>query len=395
MNGFADAAAALIPELVAVRRELHAVAEVGLHLPETQAVLLRELDGLGLEVSVGAGLSSVTAVLRGARPGPAVLLRADMDALPVTEATGLPFASPRATMHACGHDLHMAGLLGAARLLAARREELAGAVVLMFQPGEEGYAGARLMIEEGVLDAAGEPPVAAFALHVDTMTDAGAFVTRPGSMMASVSAATLTLRGTGGHAAMPHQGVDPVPVAAELVLAVQTFGARRLPATDPAVLSVTGIRSDSAAGNVLSETVTLVLNVRAFSDGTRARVRDELPALLTGIATAHGCTIEIDWVDSYPVTVNDPDETVVVLDALRAAHGRERVRVLEAPSPASEDFAYVLERVPGVLVFLGVAPAEGRAPLHSDRAMFDDGQLGLHAATLAGLAWDRVHRHGR
>lgn len=395
MNRFAEAATALVPELVAVRRELHVVAEVGLHLPETQAVLLRELAGRGLEISTGTGLSSVTAVLRGALPGPVVLLRADMDALPVAEATGLPFASPRATMHACGHDLHMAGLLGAVRLLAARREELAGTVICMFQPGEEGFAGARLMIEEGVLDAAGSPPVAAYALHVDTMTDAGTFVTRPGPMMASVSAATLTVRGTGGHAAMPHQGIDPVPVAAELVLAVQTFGARRLPATDPAVLSVTGLRSDSAAGNVLSETVTLVLNVRTFSDATRTRVREELPALLSGIAAAHGCTLETEWVDSYPVTVNDPVETAVVLEALRTDHGPERVRVLDAPSPASEDFAYVLERVPGVLVFVGVAPAQGRAPLHSDRAVFDDTQLGLHAATLAGLAWDRVHGSGR
>lgn len=395
MIPFAEAADALLPDLVAVRRELHALAEVGLDLPETQAVLRRELAGRGVEVTTGAGLSSVTAVLRGALPGPTVLLRADMDALPVVEATGLAFASTRGTMHACGHDLHMAGLLGAVRLLAERRDRLAGSVIFMFQPGEEGYAGARTMIDEGVLEAAGAPPVAAYALHVDTMTDAGVFVTRPGPMMASVSAATVTVRGTGGHAAMPHQGIDPVPVAAELILAVQSYGARRLPATDPAVLSVTGVRSDSAAGNVLSETVTLVLNVRAFSEVTRTRVREELPALMEGIARAHGCSVEIDWVDSYPVTVNDPDETAAVVETLRAAHGRDRVRVLEAPSPASEDFAYVLERVPGALVFLGVAPAGERAPLHSDRAVFDDAQLALQAATLAGLAWERLHRAGR
>ncbi|WP_285137352.1 M20 family metallopeptidase [Microbacterium sp. lyk4-40-TSB-66] len=389
-----DEVEVLTADLVAVRRELHALAEVGLDLPETQALLLRELAGLGLEITTGTALSSVTAVLRGALPGPSVLLRADMDALPVVEATGLPFASSRGTMHACGHDLHMAGLLGAARILAGRRDELAGCVVFMFQPGEEGYAGARSMIDEGVLDAAGAPPVAAFALHVDTMTDGGTFVTRPGPMMAGVSAATLTVRGTGGHAAMPHQGIDPVPVAAELVLAVQSYAARRLPVTDPAVLSVTGLRSDSAAGNVLSETVTLVLNMRTFSDATRSRVRDDLPALLTGIARAHGCDLETQWVDSYPVTVNDPDETAAVLDMLRAAHGVERVRVLDAPSPASEDFAYVLERVPGTLVFLGVAPAGQRAPLHSDRAVFDDSHLGLHAATLAELAWERLHRTG-
>lgn len=391
MIAFADAAALMLPALVAVRRELHGIAEVGLHLPDTQAVLLRELEGLGLEVTVGAALSSVVAVLHGGRPGPTVLLRADMDALPLIEATGLPFASTRGTMHACGHDLHMAGLLGAARLLTARRDELPGSVIFMFQPGEEGFAGARLMLEEGVMDAAGAAPVAAFALHVDTMTDAGTFVTRPGPMMASVSAATVTVRGTGGHAAMPHQGVDPVPTAAELVLAVQTFAARRLSATDPAVISVTGLRSDSAAGNVLSETVELVLNVRTFSATTRGRVRDELPGLLRGIATAHGCSLDVDWVDSYPVTVNDPSETARALALLRAAHGDERVSVLSAPSPASEDFAYVLERVPGVLVFLGVAPVGERTPLHADRAIFDDAQLGLQSATLADLAWSRLH----
>ena len=394
MSAFASEAAGLTAELIVIRRELHRLAEVGLHLPETQAVLVRELEALGLEVSLGAALSSVTAVLRGGRPGPVVLLRADMDALPIVEATGLEFAATRGAMHACGHDLHMAGLLGAARLLAARREQLAGSVILMFQPGEEGFAGARLMLQEGVLDAARETPVAAYAVHVDPMTAAGTFVTRPGPMMASVSAATLTVRGTGGHAALPHQGIDPVPVAAELVLAVQTFGARRLPATDPAVISVTGLHSDSSAGNVLSETVALVLNVRTFSAATRGRVREELPQMLDGIARAHGCTLEVDWVDSYPVTMNDPTETERVLAVLRALQGEENVTVLGAPSPASEDFAYVLERVPGVLLFLGVAPQSGGAPLHSDRAVFDDAQLGLQAATLAELAWDRLRAAG-
>jgi len=389
-TAFAADAAELRASLVAVRRELHARAEVGLHLPETQRIVLRELAGLPVEVTLGDALSSVTAVLHGAHEGPTVLLRADMDALPIIESTGLGFASTTGAMHACGHDLHMAGLLGAARLLADRREDLPGRVVFMFQPGEEGYAGGRLMIDEGVLAAAGQRPVAAYALHVDCVTDPGVFVTRAGSMMASVSALYLTLRGTGGHAAFPHHGVDPVPVAAELVLAIQSFAARRVPATDPAVISVTKLHTDAQAGNVLPASVALEVNIRTLSRETLALVREQLPAMLAAIAAAHGCALEARFVESYPVTYNDPTETGFVLDVLDDLHGADRVQRLEAASMASEDFAYVLDEVPGTLVFLGVGADGGRAGMHSDGAVFDDGLLDMHAAALAELAWRRL-----
>jgi hippurate hydrolase len=386
------AASAMLPELVALRRTLHAAPEVGLALPGTQATIAEALDGLGLEISLGRTLSSVIAVLRGGKPGPVVLLRSDMDGLPVVEATGLPFASRNGAMHACGHDLHMAGLVGAARLLAERRAELAGTVVLMFQPGEEGYAGGRLMIEEGVLDAAGDRPVAAFAIHVDCETTGGSAVTRQGPMMASVSVLHLRIVGTGGHAAHPHHAVDPVPVAAEVVLAVQAFVTRRIPVTDPAVVSITRISSDSAAGNVLATSVALEANIRTLSRETLAIVRTELPRLVAALGEAHGCTVEAEWVDSYPVTVNDPTETAWVLDLLDERYGDAVVR-LPAPSMASEDFAYVLEEVPGTLVFLGVEPTDldhAAAPMHSERAVFDDSRLGEHAALLAQLALRRL-----
>ncbi len=392
MTGFTTEAAALREQLIEVRRELHAVPEVGLHLPATQRIVLRELADGGLEIRTGTALSSVTAVLRGGLPGPTVLLRADMDALPVTEATGLPFAARGGTMHACGHDLHMAGLLGAVRLLAARRDLLPGQVVFMFQPGEEGYAGGRLMIDEGVLDAGGERPVAAYAMHVDCTTPAGLLVTREGAIMASASALRLTLRGTGGHAAFPHLAVDPVPVAAQLVLAVQSFAARRVPATDPAVLSVTRLRTDSDAGNVLATTAEIEINIRTLSRATLDTVRTDLPALLRGIAQAHGCEIDTEFIDSYPVTHNDPEETREVLAVLDARHGAEHVQRMPAPSLASEDFAYVLEQVPGTLVFLGVRPDGGSGPMHSETAVFDDGLLDVQAATLAELAWERLTR---
>ncbi|GAA0239718.1 M20 family metallopeptidase [Cryptosporangium japonicum] len=372
-------------DLVALRRALHASPEVGLDLPRTQATILDALDGLGLEIARGRGLSSVTAVLRGG-PGPVVLLRSDMDALPIVETTGLPYASENGAMHACGHDLHMAGLVGAARLLAGRRDSLPGTVVFMFQPGEEGHGGGRLMIDEGVLSAAGERPVAAYAVHVDCVTPGGQLVTRPGPIMSSASALRVRVAGTGGHAAYPHHAVDPVPVAAEIILAVQSFAARRVPVSDPAVLSVTRLTSDSAASNVLAGAVDLEVNIRTLSRGTLALVRSGLPTLLEGIGAAHGCTVSTEFVDSYPVTVNDPVETSRVMSLLS-----DRVVHLPFPGMASEDFAYVLDEVPGSLLFLGVQPPDGpTGGMHSDRATFDDSHLDAHAALLAELALARL-----
>jgi amidohydrolase len=396
---FAGTGSALLDELVALRRRLHADPELGLDLPRTQRALLDELAGLDLEISTGTGLTSITAVLRGGLPGPTVLLRADMDALPVEEATGLPFASTNGAMHACGHDLHMAGLIGAARLLAARRDELEGSVVLMFQPGEEGFAGGRLMIEEGVLDASGERPIAAFAVHVDCSTDPGLFVSRPGPIMASASGLRIRVTGTGGHAAFPHLAVDPIPASAAIVLALQTFVSRRVPATDPAIVSVVSIVSDSTAPNVLATNVDLMVNIRTLSRETFQLVRSSIAELVSGIATAHGCAIDTEFIDSYPVTHNDPAVTTAVLDRLEQQHGEHRVRRLPAPSMASEDFAYVLDEVPGTLLFLGTRPpgmgAEGAPSMHSGVAVFDDSYLALHAETLADLAWAHLRLAGR
>jgi len=395
---FRDDAVALHSDLVALRRTLHARPEVGLDLPATREVLEGALDGLELELSRGTALTSVIAVLQGGLPGPTVLLRADMDGLPVSEQTGLPFASTHGTMHACGHDLHMTGLVGAARLLAARRDELPGAVVFMFQPGEEGQAGGRIMLEEGVLDAGPSRPVAAYALHVDSVFPSGSFTTRAGSIMASASGLTIRVTGSGGHAAIPHLAIDPIPVAAELVLALQTFVARRIPASDPAVVSVTRLASDSSAPNVLATRVELGVNIRTLSRATFDLVHDKLGELIEGIVAAHGATVELEWVDSYPVTVNDPAETAAVLAVLDELHGADRVIRMPAPAMASEDFAYVLEQVPGTLVFLGArlpGLADSEAPaMHSETAAFDEDVLPLQAATLAELAWRRLHREG-
>ena len=205
----ATAAQDLLPELVAIRRELHQIPEVGLDLPQTQAVVLRELEGLPLEISVGTDTTSVTAVLRGAHPGPVVLLRGDMYGLPVTEVNDLPYRSTNGNMHACRHELHTTGLIGAARLLSERRDQLHGSVIFMFQPGEEGYNGASVMLREGILDAAGEKPIAAYALHVGP-GPLGQVETKPGTILAGSSELEITVRGSGGHGSQPHTALDPV-----------------------------------------------------------------------------------------------------------------------------------------------------------------------------------------
>ncbi|WP_238385165.1 M20 metallopeptidase family protein [Nesterenkonia muleiensis] len=393
-NPFPQRADHMLDELQQLRRRFHAIAEVGLDLPQTQRSVLQALEGLPLEITLGKRLSSVTAVLRGGRPGTTVLLRGDMDALPVAEATGLEYASPHGAMHACGHDLHMAGLIGAARLLCSVRDELPGTVVFMFQPGEEGHGGGELMIAEGVLEVTEEHPAAAYAVHVDSTTPFGHFITRPGPLMAGVNALDIRIIGTGGHAAAPHLAVDPVPVAAEVILAVQSFAARRLNPADAGVISIGKLSSDSAAGNVLAREVAMSTNMRHFSDEVGTLFTDELPRMIRALAEAHRCRAEITLIPSYPATVNDAAETEFLMDRLSALHGTQRVRRMPEPAMAAEDFSYVLQKVPGAMVFLGAKPPDlaedDVAPMHSERVLFDDRVLAVQAASLANLAWSRL-----
>lgn len=386
-------AAALHPGLVALRRDLHRHPEVGLHLPATQARVLAELDGLGLETTLGDGLSSVVAVLRGARPGPAVLLRADMDALAVEEESGEPYASEvTGAMHACGHDLHTAALVGAARLLAARRNELAGAVVLMFQPGEEHHAGARTMVEQGVLDAAGDRVVAAYALHVlGAVLPAGLVATRAGSILAAADTVRVTVNGRGGHGSMPFLAADPVPVACEIVLALQTVVTRTFNPFDPVVVTVSQI-SAGTAENVIPATAHLTATVRSFSEDAHTQVRARFLRVCEGVAAAHGLTVDVDYAVGYPVTVNTPDEAAQVARVATELLGAQRYFTAPQPITGSEDFSFVLEQVPGAFLGLGASPVDGD-PLaynHSPLARFDDTVLGDGAALLAALALDRL-----
>ena len=399
MSDLLTEATALLPQLQGLRRQLHADPEIGLDLPRTQARVLAALDGLNLEVSTGVGTTSVVAVLRGTHPdrsanAPAVLLRGDMDALPIEESTDEPFKSTNSNMHACGHDLHTAGLVGAATLLHARRHELAGDVVFMFQPGEEGYNGASVMINEGVLDAAGPRVVAAFGAHV-YMGERGVISTKPGTLQAGSNVLNITLHGRGGHGSQPQSAVDPVPALAELVTALQNMVSRRINTFDPIALSVTQLKAGEAA-NVIPASASLGATVRTLSQESLDIVRTQAKQLARGIGEAHGCTAEVDFQVQYPVTVNDEAETEWALDQLRGFLGADRVEVAPHPIMPSEDFSFVLQEVPGTYMMLGAkrtdVPEEKQGDNHSPFVVFDDTVLGDQAALLAHLALERLRK---
>jgi amidohydrolase len=392
-------AAAIGGELAELRRAIHAEPEIGLDLPLTQQKVLAALEGLPLEIAVGNALTSVTAVLRGngGASGPVVLLRGDMDALPLAEKTGLDYASRfDGAMHACGHDLHTAMLAGAARLLSARQSELPGSVVFMFQPGEEGYAGARHMIGEGVLDAAGQRPCAAYALHVSSaQLPAGLFSTRPGPMLAAADMLEVTVHGHGGHASQPHHAADPIPAACEMVTALQVLVTRRFDIFDPVVITVGSFHAGTT-DNVIPDEARFLATVRSFSPDARTRVQQAAVRLIRDIAAAHGLSASTEFADGYPVTVNDEAEARFAAQVVADVHGDGRCVSQPNPLTGSEDFSFVLDEVPGAFVMLGACPPgadPATAPFnHSSDAVFDDSVLADGAALYAELALRRLAR---
>ncbi|TFV89372.1 amidohydrolase [Blastococcus sp. CT_GayMR20] len=374
-----------------LRRRLHRHPEVGLHLPRTQELVLEALADLPVDVTTGKSTTSVVGVLRGARPGPTYLLRADMDALQVHEDTGLPFASEvPGAMHACGHDTHVAMLLGAARLLAERRDDLTGQVVFMLQPGEEGLHGARYMLEEGLLEVVPEAPVSgAFAMHTISNMVSGSVNVRPGPMMAAADQWRMTVRGRGGHASMPHSAADPVPVAAEIVLALQSMVTRRVDVFDPAVVTVAHIEAGSR-DNVIPDSVFLEGTIRTLSPERRRDVVDAVQRVATHVAAAHEMTLEWEHIAGYPVTVNDAGVAAQVLETAAELLGERATALMPAPVMGAEDFSYVLQRVPGAMAFLGACPPglePGSAPAnHSNLVVFDEEPLPAGVALYAQMA---------
>lgn len=389
---FRTEALSLTTELRDLRRELHRNPELGLELPFTQQKVLDALEGLPLEITTGTSLSSVVAVLRGGKPGPTVLLRGDMDALPVTEATGLDFASINGNMHACGHDLHVTGLVGAAKLLSAHQADLAGTVAFIFQPGEEGQGGAKIMLEEGMFESIGTTPDAAYAIHVAPGVP-GTFVSRPGTVMAGANTLHVTMHGKGGHSSRPEDSTDPIRPLMEFGQALYSMITGSFSVFDPIVAEVTQLEAGNAV-NIIPATAKLGASVRTLSTETTKRFPEAATRLAESIAAAHGCSAEVVWNEQYPVTINDGQETEFVAATLAETFGAERY--VQAPDPVmgSEDFSFVLNEVPGAFLFLFVSP-DGVDPAtaatnHSPEVLFDDAHLPDQAAALATLAWQRT-----
>jgi hippurate hydrolase len=374
------------PATIALRRAIHADPELGLECHRTSAKLKAALAGLPLTIRDSKATSGFIARLDGPKPGRTVLLRGDMDALPIHEETGLDFASQApGHMHACGHDTHSAMLAGAARILCARRDEIAGTILFMFQPGEEGMAGARHMIEEGLLD---DPtPEAAFAMHVFPNVPGGIVACRDGALLAATDLLTATVHGKGGHAAMPHNARDPIPVACEIVLALQSYIARRTTFTDPAILSITQINAGSAH-NIIPDEVDIVGTLRTLSEKTRIDARAAFERIANKISEAHGLTAEPHAEPGYPATVNDPRAVALVRACAIDLFGEGAYHTIPAPIMGGEDFAFVLEKIPGAMAILGVAPPDGdpiaRPPIHNSKMLVDESVLArgvaLHCA---------------
>lgn len=370
------AAEAMQPELVELRHRLHQKPEIGLDLPQTQAMVLAALDGLGLEITLGKALSSVTAVLRGAKRGKAVLLRGDMDALPVTEETGVDFSSTiDGAMHACGHDLHTAMLVGAAKLLTAHRDQLEGDVVFMFQPGEEGQDGAGHMIAEGVLDAAGVRVSSAYGIHVmSSLVPCGIFTTKPGPMMAAADELHVTVRGVGGHGSAPHLSRDPIVVAAQMVGDLQTLITRRFDIFDPLVLNVGSFHAGTKA-NIIPSEAKFEATIRTFSIASREQILRESVQLCEKVAAAYGLTADALVVEGYPPTINNEHHANFVAETVSEVFGADQYLPMPFPIAGAEDFSRVLAQVPGSYMFLGASMSADytTAPTnHSALAAFDD-----------------------
>ncbi len=373
-----DQVTAVLPDVVALRRRIHRHPELGLILPQTQAAVVDALHELPLAVRTGTAITSVVADLEGgAGGGPTILLRADMDALPMPEDTELDYASEvGGTMHACGHDAHTAMLVGAARVLSQRREQFAGAVRFMFQPGEEGFYGARHMIDEGVLE---DPHVdAVFALHVTPNAPSGVIATRGGPIMAAPDVIEIRVRGRGGHASSPYLANDPMPVAAEIVTALQVFATRRIDTFDPVVITITQMHAGTT-NNVIPEEVFMQGTLRSVSERSRKLALQGIDRIVHHVAAAHEMDAVFEPVEGYPVTVNDPAFVRFTEGVARRVLGDQAYVEMAAPVMGAEDFSYLLQQRQGAFAYLGVCPP-GRKPTdapacHSNRMTIDEGAL--------------------
>jgi hippurate hydrolase len=380
----------LSEDLIALRRRLHQIPEFALDLPQTQKTLLAELESLG-EITLGKSLSSIVLVIRGGTPGPTVLLRADMDALRVSEETNLDFASNNGFMHACGHDLHMSAGVGAAKLIYEMKDQLKGDVAIWFQPGEEGHHGADVMIAEGKLEITGTRPIAAYGLHVFTSLPVGMIACKPGAMMASAGDMNVTFHGAGGHGSMPWLSKDPVAPMIEAISSLQTLINKNFDQFDPVILNVSWVRAgDDATNNVIPDTASFGATVRTFSKVNTEKLHVQASKLITSIAEGFGVKAQVEFSEPTKVLINDDESVERVSKIAKELVGSAGYLAMENPIAGGEDFASIVDLIPGAFVFLGACPKDmdhTTAPTnHSAKAVFDDSVIPLGAALLASLA---------
>nr|WP_234903407.1 M20 aminoacylase family protein [Agrobacterium vitis] len=356
-------------DVVEIRRYLHQHPELGLSEFHTSDYVAGKLEAMGYEVTRGLARTGIVATLRNGTSQRSLGLRADFDALPITEETGLDYASlTPGLMHACGHDGHTAMLLGAAGILAERRN-FDGIVHLIFQPAEENFGGARLMIEDGLFERFQCDAV--FGLHNDPGIAFGHFAFREGPIMASVDECKITVIGRGGHGAEPQSTSDPIVAGASIIMALQTIASRNIHPLDPVVVTV-GAFHAGAASNVIPERADMVLTIRSFDDHVRDELESRVRAIAEGQAASYGMTVEIDYERGYPATVNHKAETDYVRDVARRFAGEGKVFDMPRPTMGGEDFAYMLQEKPGTYFFLGTKRTENDPPLHHPRYDFND-----------------------
>jgi len=383
----------ILPGVIDLRRKIHANPELGNQLPETTAAVLNELSDLGLDIRASKETTSLIATLKGEGDGPRILLRGDMDALPMPEDNDLSFASRNANkMHACGHDAHTAMLVGAARLLHENKEHVNGSVDFFFQTGEEGYYGAKVVLDEGMFEAPYSPD-AIFALHITPLMDSGKFTGRPGPILAAADTWKIKVTGKGGHASMPHDALDPIPVACEIVQALQHMVVSRINAFNPVVLTTTKIEAGTTS-NVIPESVDMLGTLRSTSERSRAKAHEGIKRIATQIAMAHEMEAEVELSLGYPVTVNHPDFVDFARGTLEQLFGEGAYIPMKTPMMGAEDFSYLLERWPGAMFFLGVKPDNPSlaAPCHSNRMILNEESMAYGIAAHAAIAMSYLNQ---
>jgi amidohydrolase len=390
MANISAAVEALIPNLIALRRDLHKHPELGFQEVRTAGIVADRLARLGYTVKTGIGKTGVTGFIAGGKPGKTVLLRADMDALPIQEETDVPWRSEHpGVMHACGHDTHVAMALTAAEVLASAAPSLAGNLYFVFQPAEEGASGAGAMLEDGVLETV--KPDAAVAIHTLTFWPAGTLAICDGAAMASADKLEITVTGKGGHAASPERAVDPVVAAAHIITALQTLVSREAPPLEAAILSITMLRAGTAF-NIIPDTVEMTGTFRCFNPGLREKQMASLERTVNGIAAALRCTAHVRGDFITPAVLNDPTVTAIARDVASEVVGADKV-LAPQPLTGSEDAAYFWQRVPGCFAFLGAAPADGSpgVSIHNARFDIDESALPIGVEFLVQTARKLLH----